>query len=58
MVESYDLLCLTNTGDYHLFELKYTDKYYLDSFTDAMIDVVKWNKLRLLATENPWVFYM
>jgi hypothetical protein len=57
-VESYDLLCLTNTGDYHIFELKYTDRYYLNSFTDAMIDIVKWNKLTLLATENPWVFYM
>ena len=59
-IESFDLLCLTSSGEQHLFELKLSDRYYLDSFREegAMIDVKKWNSLITLTQDNKYVFYM
>lgn len=53
-----DLLCIHKEGDTHLFELKHTDRYFVDDFPEAMIDVKKWNTLVKLTEENDYVFYM
>jgi hypothetical protein len=52
-----DLLAISG-NDEHYFELKHTDKYYLSSFPEAMIDVKKWNSLVTLSSKTPYVFYM
>ena len=43
----------------HIFELKNSDTYYIDDFSDgAMIDVSKWNKLVTISETEPYVFYL
>jgi hypothetical protein len=46
-------------NEQHIFELKNSNTYYIDDFTDgAMIDVSKWNKLVTISETEPYVFYL
>jgi hypothetical protein len=56
---SFDLLAISGDEE-HYFELKMSEKYYINYFREdgAMIDVKKWNSLIQLSQNHKYVFYM